>query len=262
MQVPYGLQLNGLYKSFNDNRSGRVFALRDINAEIQPSEFAVIVGPNGSGKTTLLNIVAGEHAPDAGYVRLLGKDGAIRIDHLPAWTRARHVARVYQDPSRGTAAGLTVWENLRLACVNGSIPSPFRFVPRRRNKAWFRERLRRIGLEDKMPSRVADLSQGQRQLLALELVMVRNPVPSLLLLDEHTASLDQTNARQCLEATARLCRETGTTVLMVTHDLTSAIRYGDRLLVLREGRLAADVHGNEKQRLDAKALFEMCGHAA
>jgi putative ABC transport system ATP-binding protein len=195
---------------------------------------------------------------DSGSVELVNGDSTIDWSTVPRWKRAAYVARVHQDPRQGTAAGMTVWENFRLFAARRGIPSPLSFVPLEHDRQWFAQRLTALGLPDRLDTRIADLSQGQRQLLALELAMLRRP--AFLLLDEHTASLDRDNARRCLEATVRLSREQWTTVLMVTHNLADALHYGDRLVVLRDGRILENLDANQKRSLDLQKLIDLCGY--
>lgn len=258
MATGCGLRMSGLCKAFPSNGNGPVHALKDFNLQINPGEFSVIVGPNGSGKTTLLNCLAGDLLPDRGIIELNGPAGSSDWSRMLRWERARFLARVHQDPRRGTAAGMTVWENIRLAVARNIVPSPLRFAPVNQKRDWFVERLRRLGLAEKLESRVADLSQGQRQLLALELAMLRKP--AFLLLDEHTASLDQQNAKKCLETTVSLSRDSLTTVIMVTHNLMDALTYGDHLVVLRDGRVHQSIKGEEKRRMEITELLDLCGY--
>lgn len=257
MTAMRGLKISGLTKRFSVNGSA-ISVVRGFNLEVNAGEFVVVVGPNGAGKTCLLRLISGEYLADEGRISLIGADGTLDCTQMPRWERAGFMAQVHQDPQRGTASGMTVLENLRLATVKSRIPSPFCFSSAHRNRGWYRTRLEAIGLSDKIDSRVAELSQGQRQLLAVDLAMLRRP--SLLLLDEHTASLDQKNAKKCLETTVRLSRETGTTVMMATHNLMDTLHFGDRLVVMREGHLHVNLDREEKQRLDMKGLLELCGY--
>jgi len=253
----YGLKIKGLSKAFPANGSGKVHALQGFDLDIDPGSFLVIVGPNGSGKTTLLNLLAGDLDPDDGEIKMINSAGQVDWLQTPRWKRAIYLARVHQDPKKGTAPGMTVWENFRLASNKDMAPSPFRFSSASHSRDWFQKRLEAIGLGDKIDSRAADLSQGQRQLLAVELALSRDP--SFLLLDEHTASLDQKNAIACLETTVKLSGEKGTTVLMVTHNLLDALKYGNRLIVMREGRVHRDFNSHEKEALGINDLLELCG---
>jgi len=255
----HAVSIQGLTKSFPANGAGEVRALLDFDLDAEAGEVVVIVGPNGAGKTTLLNLVGGDIPPDRGSIFLAGQDGRTDITRLPRWQRARYVARVHQNPKDGTVANLTVLENLHLASMAGRNPSPLRFGVDKREREAYLSRLAAVGIEDKLHSRVADLSQGQRQLLAVELALLQHP--KVLLLDEHTASLDMANAARCLEATEALCHSTRTTALMVTHNLADALRYGDRLVVLRDGRAVANVAGDAKAQIDVARLFELCGYA-
>lgn len=246
--------LSVAYSSGNDS----IRALSDINLEVRAGQFVVIVGPNGSGKTTLLRAVSGACPIERGTIELVGSEGARNCLGMTPRERSRHIAQVHQDPKVGTVASMTVFENLRLATLNGKVPSPLRFDSANRGRNWFRERLEPLGLTDRLDSRVSDLSQGQRQLLALELALLRQP--SILIADEHTASLDEDNARKCIEATVRLCQRQRTTVLMVTHDLVDAIEHGDRLVVLRGGKVHADMDAQRKRGLTLPDLIELCGY--
>jgi len=254
----YGLKVRTLSKTFSSNGNGKVRALQSLSIEIAPGEFVVCVGPNGSGKTTFLNLLAGDFPADSGTIALVNDEEEYDWTRLPRWKRATYLARVYQDPRLGTAAGMSVWENLRLATNRSMFPSPLRFGGCLDERNRFVQRLRKLGLAEKLDSRVADLSQGQRQLLAIELAMLRKP--AILLLDEHTASLDRSNAQKCAEATVTLSREHLTTVIMVTHNLMDALTYGDRLVVLRDGRVSEDLGGNEKSGLGLEDLLKFCGY--
>lgn len=258
MPAPHALHIRSVTKSFADAGNSKVVALRSVDLTVEPGEFVVIVGGNGSGKSTLLNVLAGDLAPDSGEISVSSAGKARDLLSMPRWQRAPLLARVHQDPRRGTASGMTVWENLRLASAREPIPSPLRFMPATHDRKWYSSRLARLGLAAKMDSRVAELSQGQRQLLALELAVLRQP--EFLLLDEHTASLDQPNAKKCMETTVSLSREGSVSVIMVTHNLLDALTFGDRLVVLREGQVTANIDGEGKQALTLPDLLWLCGY--
>lgn len=252
------LEIRNLSKSFRDNGNAAVSALAGIDLDIPSSQQVVIVGPNGSGKSTFLNLLAGDFDPDTGTVRLADLEQGVELTRMPRWRRAGFIARVHQDPRRGTAPSMTAWENYRLVINRAHVPSPFRVRDSSTERALFEQRLAALGLQAKQDTRIADLSQGQRQLLAVELAMIHRP--ALLLLDEHTASLDVDNARKCLDATVRLCREHSTTLLMVTHNLVDALRYGERLLVLQSGRVLVDLDAQGKRRMTLEKLLDLCGY--
>lgn len=254
---PIGVRFSDLRVTYTA-ADGAVRALREINLSIAAGSFTIVVGPNGAGKSTLLRALTGECEPDSGLVELVCNGSTRDCRHMPRWERARQMSQIHQDPKRGTVASMTVLENLRLATIMSALPSTFRFDSAGRGKNWFQERLNAIGLAEKLQTRVAELSQGQRQLLALELAMLRRP--AILLADEHTASLDQENARKCLETTVELCRQQQTTVLMVTHNLSDALTFGDRLVVLKSGCVTADLKADEKQNLTLAELIALCGY--
>jgi putative ABC transport system ATP-binding protein len=257
MSVAIGLKIRGLSVAYTPGNDS-VRALSGIDLELSAGQFVVIVGPNGSGKTTLLSAIAGTCPIERGTIELVALEGARDFRGMNRLQRSRHIAQIHQDPKVGTVASMTVFENLRLATLNGKVPSPWKFDSSRRDRNWFCERLLPLRLADRLNSRVSDLSQGQRQLLALELALLRQP--AILLADEHTASLDEDNARACMEATVSLSRRQDTTVLMVTHDLADALRYGDRLIVLRAGKIQADLNQREKADLSLPALVGLCGY--
>ena len=112
-----------------------------------------------------------------------------------------------------------------------------------------------MGLEDRLTTKVGTLSGGQRQ--ALTLLMATLQQPKLLLLDEHTAALDPQTAARVMELTDRLVQENHLTTLMITHNMRDAIRYGNRLLMLHNGRIVLDISGEEKARLTVADLMDM-----
>lgn len=253
----FGLRLRGLSKTFSANGRDSVRALVGLDLDLSAGEFVVIVGGNGSGKSTLLNLVAGVYLADEGSITLVGPNSEVDWTTRPRWERAAFVARVHQNPQVGTVADLTVAENLRLASMRDFAPSPLRIRPSERTRLEYEQRIEAAGLGVKLGGQVSELSQGQRQLLAIELALLRHP--AFLLLDEHTASLDRTNAQRCMDATAQLCRTRQATVMMVTHNLHDALAYGDRLIVLRDGRLAANLADDEKRQVNMVRLMELCG---
>jgi putative ABC transport system ATP-binding protein len=256
MMASTGLKITKLSVAYSPGNES-IRALSNIDLEVRAGQFVIIVGPNGSGKTTLLRAICGGCPVERGTIELVEPEGTHDFSTMTPRQRFQHIAQVHQDPKVGTVASMTVFENLRLATLDGKVPSPLRFDSEKRGRNWFRERLEPLGLTDRLDSRVSDLSQGQRQLLALELALLRQP--SILLADEHTASLDEDNARNCLEATVKLCQRQGTTVLMVTHDLVDALEHGNRLIVLRAGKIHADIDEHLKCGLTLPALIELCG---
>lgn len=236
----------------------RVVALQNLDLSLASGDFATVIGSNGAGKTTLLNVIAGTCRPDRGRVRLGGRD----VTRWPAHRRAHLIGRVFQDPLQGTAAQMSVAENLALAAKKGSRRLLPLLTPQRHRALAKAVASLEIGLEKRLSEKVAHLSGGERQ--ALTVLMAILTRPKLLLLDEHTAALDPANAEKVLAITERLVAEHGLTTLMVTHRMDQALAVGNRLLMMHKGRIVVDAGGEEKRGLrveDLVALFRRVGVA-
>ena len=226
-------------------------ALCGIDLTLQDGEFVTVIGSNGAGKSTLFGAVSGSFFVDRGRIVLDGED----ITYLPEHKRAKRIARIFQDPMRGTAPDLTLEENVALAYARagGHLFAPA--LPRKK-RAFFREQLARLdmGLEDRMTSKVGLLSGGQRQALTLLMATLRKP--DLLLLDEHTAALDPKTADKVLQITEEIVARDNLTTMMVTHNMKHAIQYGNRLIMMDSGRVVVDIRGEEKKHLTVRDLLE------
>lgn len=248
------LVVEGLRKTFHRGAPTERVALDGLSLRLGRGEFAVVIGGNGAGKSTFLNALAGEIALDDGRIRLAGQD----VTALPTHRRARQIARVFQDPMVGTAAAMTIEENLSVAERRGvanRLVAGLNGDRRRRYRALLEPF--GLGLETQLTQKVDLLSGGQRQ--ALSLVMAIMKAPDLLLLDEHCAALDPRTAAIVMAATVRAVRDHGLTTLMVTHNMRHAIEHGDRLLMLSAGRLVLDSAGEDKRALTVEALVERFG---
>lgn len=232
-------------------------ALAGVDLHLAPGEFVTVIGGNGAGKSTLLNCVSGAYAPTSGEIWIDGQN----VTHMPEHRRAKLLGRVFQDPMMGTAGNMWIEENLALALRRGQ-KRGLRWGITQKEREMFKEQLRRLdlGLEDRLSTKVKLLSGGQRQ--ALTLLMATLQKPKLLLLDEHTAALDPKTARKVLELSEQIIKEHGLTSLMVTHNMRDAIRYGNRLIMMHDGRVAVDVSGEEKKKLTVEALLERFSESA
>lgn len=232
-------------------------ALAGVDLHLAPGEFMTVIGGNGAGKSTLLNCVSGAYAPTSGEIWIDGQN----VTHMPEHRRAKLLGRVFQDPMMGTAGNMWIEENLALALRRGQ-KRGLRWGITQKEREMFKEQLRRLdlGLEDRLSTKVKLLSGGQRQ--ALTLLMATLQKPKLLLLDEHTAALDPKTARKVLELSEQIIEEHGLTSLMVTHNMRDAIRYGNRLVMMHDGRVAVDVSGEEKKKLTVEALLERFSESA
>ena len=241
------LKISHISKTFNPGTVNEKKALTDLSLHLEPGEFATIIGSNGAGKSTLFNAICGGFLTDTGSIVLGGKD----ITFLPEFKRARTIGRLFQDPMRGTAPGMTIEENLGLAAGSGGWFSHMTAKDRSR----FRDQLKQLdmGLEDRMKQPVGLLSGGQRQALTL-LMATMNP-PQLLLLDEHTAALDPGTAEKVLRVTRDVVAEHKITTLMVTHNMQQALDLGSRTLMMDSGRIVLDVRGEERAGMTVRDLL-------
>lgn len=241
------LKIAHISKTFNPGTVNEKKAMNDLSLHLKPGDFATIIGSNGAGKSTLFNAICGDFLTDRGSIYLDGQD----VTFLPVHVRARQIGRLYQDPMRGSAPGMSIEENLALACGHGGW---FGTISRA-DKERFREELARLemGLEDRMKQPVGLLSGGQRQ--ALTLLMATMNCPKLLLLDEHTAALDPATADKVLEITKEVVEKNHITTLMVTHNMQQALNLGNRILMMDSGRIVFDVQGEEKKSMTTDDLL-------
>ena len=246
------LKATDLRLTFNPGTPIETQALRGMSLEIPTGQFVTVIGSNGAGKSTFLNAVSGEQKVDGGTIEIDGID----MTRQPVWARARHVARVFQDPLAGTCEDLTIEENMALAKMRGERRGlSFAVKPALREE--FRAQLSTLGLglENRLSDRIGLLSGGQRQ--AVSLLMAALQPSRLLLLDEHTAALDPRTAAFVLELTVRIVAEHKLTTMMVTHSMRQALDVGQRTVMLHQGRVVLDVAGTEREGLDVHHLLDM-----
>lgn len=246
------LELVNLHKIFNRGTIDEKIALNGLSLTISDGDFITVIGGNGAGKSTMQNAICGTWQPDSGKIILDGTD----ITSYPEHKRAKFLGRVYQDPMTGTAANMQIEENLALAMRRGK-PRSLRIGITQAEREKYRETLAELGLglESRLSAKVGTLSGGQRQ--ALTLLMATIQKPKLLLLDEHTAALDPKTAAKVMELTQKIVDENKLTTLMITHNMRDAIHYGNRLIMLHEGRIILDISGEEKKKLTVTDLLEM-----
>ena len=250
------LEIEGVTKIFNRNSLDEKVALREISLGISGGEFVTIIGSNGAGKTTLLNAITGSVVIEDGNIAIGGFD----VTHLPEFQRGKWIGRVFQNPLMGTASEMTIEENLSMALLRGKTRGLRKGVTEGHRKV-YRPILETLGLglENRLKDRVGLLSGGQRQSLAI--LMATLALPKLLLLDEHTASLDPKTAAVVLDLTERVVKDNRLTTLMVTHNMDQAIRYGNRLIMMHEARIVLDVSGKEKEKLTISEVIQRFGIA-
>lgn len=246
------LEIKNITKVFDvtGNPEDKKIALDNVSLTIQEGEFVTIIGGNGSGKTTLMNIIAGAFEPTNGEIILDG----INITKEPEHKRAKYLGRVFQDPMLGTAGQMSIVENMELAMKRDE-PRTLKWGFKKEHNEYFKNQLKRLnlGLENRLSQKIGLLSGGQRQ--AVTLLMATLKRPKLLLLDEHTAALDPKTARKVLTLTDEIISQEKLTTIMITHNMKDAIKYGNRLIMMYEGKIIYDVSGEEKQKLTVEFLL-------
>lgn len=248
------LKISRICKTFYPGTANAGKVLDDLSLAVQEGEFVTIIGANGAGKSTLFNAIAGSFFVDSGRIFLDDAD----VTLLPEYKRARSIGRLFQDPMRGSAPGMSIEENLALAAGTGSWLGSIT----KADREMFREKLAILdmGLEDRLQQPVGLLSGGQRQALTLMMATI-NP-PKLLLLDEHTAALDPASAEKVLALTQDVVKKNKLTCLMVTHNMQSALDLGSRIIMMDRGRIIFDVSGSNRKGLTVSDLLDQFRLAA
>ncbi len=245
------ITLKNCNKYFHKGSVNEVFALNNINLSIEEGDFITIIGSNGAGKSTLLNSIAGTFFLDSGTIQINEQN----VTAWPEYKRAKLISRVFQDPLLGTCPSATIEQNMALAKKRGEFRGFSRGV-KVKDREGFRSRLKMLGLglENRLLDRVGLLSGGQRQALTMLMATMRRP--EVLLLDEHIAALDPKTANQILKLTEEIVAEQKLTTLMITHNMKHAIQFGNRLIMLHQGRIISDVAGDEKKTLTVEDLLQ------
>ncbi len=238
------IELKHIYKYYNTGTVNEMCLFEDFNLNIKKGEFVSVIGSNGSGKTSMLNLICGSIPLDKGDIIIEGKS----IARLPEYVRNRRIGRVYQNPSLGTCPEMTILENLSLADNKGK-KFGFSFGINKTRINYYKEILLGLGLglEEKLNTKVKSLSGGQRQALTL-LMSTLTPI-EFLILDEHTAALDPKTADLIMELTDKVVKEKKLTAIMVTHNLRYAVEYGNRLLMMHQGKAVIDKAEEEKAKI-------------
>ncbi len=250
------IEIINVKKSFGDGTDKKT-VLNGVNLKLEKGDFVTVIGGNGAGKSTLLNAIGGSIFVDEGKIIIGGKD----VTRMPEHKRAAFLGRVFQDPLNGTAADMQIIENLALAKRRGKRKT-LRWCIGKNETEEYKQLLKEfdLGLEERLTQKVGTLSGGQRQ--ALTLLMASLSSPELLLLDEHTAALDPKTAEKVLRLTNEIIARENLTALMITHNMTDALKCGNRLIMMDGGRVVYDVRGEEKLKLTVNDLIEKFGNFA
>jgi putative ABC transport system ATP-binding protein len=251
------LEIKNIRKTFNAGTVNEKVALKGLNLTLHEGDFVTVIGGNGAGKSTMLNCVAGVHSVEEGEIFIDG----VNVTALPEYKRAAFIGRVFQDPMMGTAATMQIEENLALAARRGK-KRGLKIGITKAEREEYKEQLKilGLGLEDRLTAKVGLLSGGQRQALTLLMATLRKP--KLLLLDEHTAALDPKTAAKVLDVTERIVKQNNLTTLMITHNMRDAINYGNRLIMMYDGKIVVDVSGEEKKHLTVEQLLNLFSQAS
>ncbi|MBY0095273.1 ABC transporter ATP-binding protein [Mesobacillus maritimus] len=244
------LQLNQIYKVFNEGTPDEKVAINHINLNMSPGDFVTVIGSNGAGKSTVMSVISGKLTPDLGTVNIDGKN----LTELSEHKRSSFIGRVFQDPMAGTAPSMTIEENLAIAY--GRVKSRgLGLGVNRKRRDFFKEKLEtlHLGLENRLHAKVGLLSGGERQ--ALSLLMATFTEPKILLLDEHTAALDPSRAELVTQLTKEIVSQYGLTTLMVTHNMQQALELGNRLIMMDKGQIIFEVDEAAKQELTVEKLL-------
>ena len=227
-------------------------ALNHLSLTLKDGDFVTIVGSNGAGKSTLFNAICGSFLLDQGQILLDDTDLTFMKEHK----RATIIGRVFQDPMKGTAPNLTIEENLALS-YSRSKRGALSFALNRKDHAMFYDLLKnfRMGLEDRMNTKVGLLSGGQRQVVTL--LMCTLVPPKLLLLDEHTAALDPATSETIMEITKDIVAKNHLTTMMITHNLSSALTTGNRTIMMDSGAIILDIAKEEREKMTLEDLLQL-----
>jgi len=251
------LSVSDIKMTFDKGTATEKEALKGCSLRLEDNDFVTVIGGNGAGKSTILNAIAGVFMVDEGNIVI----DEVDVTKLSEYNRAAYIGRVFQDPRMGTAPGMAIEENLAIAYRRGKRRT-LRWGISRKERELFRTQLETLGLglEDRLSAKAGTLSGGQRQ--ALTLLMATIQRPKILLLDEHTAALDPKTAKAVLELTNKIVADTALTTLMVTHNMRDALRIGNRIMMMHEGRVILDVGGEEKSGLAVPDLLKMFEQAS
>lgn len=244
------LEINNITKVFYPGTVNETHAINGITLHIKKGDVVSLIGSNGSGKSTLFNLISGTFPLTSGSISLDGKD----ITHEKEYKRAMYIGRVFQDPTKGTAANMSIEDNMITSSKKGMRYPTFSLY-KKGVREEFDEKLKTIGLQGRLKDNVGLLSGGQRQALTLLMTVMSNP--KLLLLDEHTAALDPPASDNIMAMTSEIIKERSLTAMMITHNMKAAIEFGNRLIMMNKGKVILDIEGDEKKHMTVERLVEL-----
>lgn len=243
------LRIENINKVFSAGTINEKQAIQNLSLHVSAGDFVTIIGSNGAGKSTLMNCISGVFKTDSGKIVLNG----CNITKKPEYKRSRMIGRVFQDPLKGTAFGMTIEENLSIAFAKNKLRGLQRGISKAEREI-FREKLAMLGmgLENRMKEKASLLSGGQRQALTLFMAVITEP--KLLLLDEHTAALDPGASSKVLELTNYFADSNNLCTLMITHNMKAALEHGNRTILMKDGEIVMDISGEERANMTVEHL--------
>ncbi|OFI46015.1 phosphonate ABC transporter ATP-binding protein [Floricoccus penangensis] len=246
------VELKDAVKIVDNGSDEQKIILNNVSLDIYKGDFVTVLGGNGAGKSTLFNAIAGNLVLTSGQVFIMGEN----VTKKTPEERAKYISRVFQDPKMGTAPRMTVAENLAVARLRGE-KRGLQLRNLSRYKDEFLKLTSRIGngLENHLDTPTGNLSGGQRQALSLLMATIKRP--DLLLLDEHTAALDPKTSNSLMQLTDEIIINDKLTSLMITHHMDDALKYGNRLLVMKDGQIIQDLDSNQKSKLNIQDFYEI-----
>jgi putative ABC transport system ATP-binding protein len=212
-----------------------VVALQGLDMKVQPGEVMAIIGSSGSGKTTLLNVLGGLDRPSAGKVIVAGNDLLKLSDRQQDQYRRRYVGFIWQQKARNLIPYLNTEQNVELPMIMNGVGT-------RERREWARELIEAVGLSERRHHRLAQMSGGEQQRVAIAVALANRP--AMLLGDEPTGELDSHTAEVVFEIFHNLNRTFGLTVVIVSHDPQIA-RYVDRVVAIRDGKTSSEIRRSE-----------------
>lgn len=238
------LKLDNITVCFDHNN-----VLKNLSCTVNPGDFIVIVGTNGSGKSTLFDTIAGKIKPTNGSIILDGID----ITEFNERQRSSMITRIFQNTSLNSVGAFTVAQNLALTQYSrrrARLADGMKDMPHSRAQ----EIINNLGLPSSLLEKpMNSLSGGQRQLIAF--AMATQMIPQILLLDEPTAALDPQAATKLLSHANYFIQKHRITTLLITHDPEMAIRMGNKVWVLENGKITKEFNNPEKRNLDPAKLI-------
>lgn len=224
--------------------------LEDVSLSLKKGEFCILLGSYGSGKSSLIKTILGEYMQDSGSIHLGKKD----ISNLPTYNRVKDIGVVMQDLNNCTIGGMTLLENIVLSKMKAQSPM-FKFYNYNAREIHRMLKDLGFGIEKYLYKKVSTLSFAQRQMVAVLMASIHDP--EFMIFDEHTSGLVAKSREMVTDFTAKIINESKATTLMVTQNLNDAIEFGDRILIMHQGKIVDDISGREKSLMSAESLMRI-----